>query len=362
MIKLNDGKIGAKEFFAIIIFMIGLKFKDTTPDLLYSVGDNAAWMMPLFSLVFYAVPFLLLVILLKKHGIGLVDLIFKMAGKYVGTFICIILFIVFFVSTIINLRSHAEIVNTLFFQRTPISVLFFFIIITSFYIAKKGLETIGHTAWLVFPFLQGLMVFLIILMWQQITWGFIFPIAGPGFTTIMKESVKHASMFGEVILLAAFYPFLRSENDFRKSAGIGVVFSYFQVAFFLFLFVAIFDYPEVDKMNFPYQELTRYVTIGPIVSHLEGIFLGFWSVATAIHFAVYLFISGFLLSGILRLNKTTPLLIPIAGLAFFIGLFPENVFILQDYRHATVRIGSWIVFFLPIFLWVMDKWKGRMQN
>lgn len=362
MIKLNDGKIGAKEFTAIIIFMIGLKFKDTTPDLLYEVGANAAWMIPLFSLIFFLVPFLLLLSLLKKHQIGFVELIFKLTGNYVGTLIVIFLFVMFFVGTFINFRSHAEIVNTLFYTKTPLPILFFLIIIVSFSIANRGLETIGRTGWLVLPYLEVLMVLLVIFTWRQMDWGFFFPIAGPGITTVMKESVKYSSIIGEVILLAAFYPFVRNDKDFRKSSYTGVIFSCFQLAAFLGLLLLVFDYPGVAHMNFPYQQLTRYVTIGPIVSHVEGLFLGFWSMATAIHFAIYLFLSAFLFAGLLRIKENFRLLLPLAGLVFFIGLFPENVFTVTNYRKVIAGISSWFAFLLPILLWMIDKWKGRRQG
>ncbi|MFA8437743.1 GerAB/ArcD/ProY family transporter [Pueribacillus sp. YX66] len=361
MIKLNDGKVGVKEFTTLIIFMIGIKFKDATPDLLYEVGKNAAWMIPLFSLLFFIVPFLMLLALLKKHQKGFVELIIKLTGNVIGTIIVSFLFVLFFSSTIVNFRSHTEIVNTLFYQKTPFPVLFFLIVTASFFIAKRGFETIGRTAWLVFPYLVVLMVFLVIFTWRQINWEFFFPIEGPGIMTVMKESVKYSSIIGEVIILTAFYPFLRNDKAFRKSSYVGVIFSCVQLSFFLALLVLVFDYPGVAHMNFPYQQLTRYVTIGQTVSHIEGLFLGFWSMVTAIHFALYLFLSSFLLAGFLRLKENFRLMLPLAGLVFLIGLFPENIFTLTHYRKVIVVCGSWFAFFLPILLWVIDKWKGRIQ-
>ena len=187
MIKLNDGKIGAKEFFAMIIFMIGIKFKDGTPELLYEAGKNAAWMMPLFSLVFLLVPFLMLLSLLKKHQTGFLELIFKLTGNHVGSILILLLFVLFFGSVTVNYRSHAEIISTLFFTKTPVAILVFVIVAASLYIAYLGLETIGRISWLILPTFFALMIVLIAFTWRQINWGFFFPIEGPGLAAVLRE-------------------------------------------------------------------------------------------------------------------------------------------------------------------------------
>lgn len=358
MIKLNDGKIGAKEFFAMIIFMIGIKFKDGTPELLYEAGKNAAWMMPLFSLVFLLVPFLMLLSLLKKHQTGFLELIFKLTGNHVGSILILLLFVLFFGSVTVNYRIHAEIISTLFFTKTPVAILVFVIVAASLYIAYLGLETIGRISWLILPTFFALMIVLIAFTWRQINWGFFFPIEGPGLAAVLRESVKHSAIISEVILLSALYPFLQKERDFRSSFSIGIVFSCIQLAVFLVLLVLVFDFPGVANINFPYQQLTRFVTIGPIISHAEGLFLGFWSIVTAIHFAIYLILLVFLFARLLRLKENARLLIPLAGIIFFLSLFPENVFQLTEYRKAYIAFKSWFAFCLVILLWVLDKWKG----
>ncbi len=360
--KIHDGNMSRKEFAAIVFFMIGIKFKDSTPDLFYSIANNAAWMMPIFSLIIFIVPLWLLLSLLTKHRLGLSDLIFKLTGNYVGTIIVSFLFLIFFSGTINNFRGHIEIVNTLVFHKTPIAVIFFIFILVSFYIAYRGFEAIGRVSWLVFTPLQIFMLLLIILSWEEINWGFLFPIAGPGLMKIMKESIKHSSMFSEIILLAAFYPFLRSAKDFRYGSIGGVAFSIFQVSLFLILLLLVFDYPGVDRMSFPYQQLTRYITIGGVVSHVEGVFLGFWSVVSAIHFAIYLLLSASLFSSVLRLQEGARLLIPLAGLVFFVGLLPENAFTTLNMREWLAICASWTLIVTPVLLWGLDKWKGRLQK
>ncbi|MFK4996772.1 hypothetical protein ACI2OX_02240 [Bacillus sp. N9] len=66
MIKVADGKIGTRELTSIILLSLGMKLSDTTPNQLYTGGENAAWAMPFIFLITIGVPFLLLLRLLKN--------------------------------------------------------------------------------------------------------------------------------------------------------------------------------------------------------------------------------------------------------------------------------------------------------
>lgn len=117
MIKAANGKIGTREFVSIILLSLGMKVSDTTPNLLYIGGKNAAWMMPIVFLITIGVPFLLVLTLLKKHQAGLIELIFKITGRYIGTALTFSLFLLLFLGVIISSRSYISIVNALFLSR-----------------------------------------------------------------------------------------------------------------------------------------------------------------------------------------------------------------------------------------------------
>lgn len=49
MNKNEDGKIGTREFFSIVLLIIGVKVTDETPGYLFQLGGNATWLIPFFS-------------------------------------------------------------------------------------------------------------------------------------------------------------------------------------------------------------------------------------------------------------------------------------------------------------------------
>lgn len=362
MKKTFDEKIGTRELVAIIMFTIGIKFKDTTPHIFYTAGQTAAWMIPLISMLILFIPFYILITLLKKHQIGLIDLFFKLLGKFFGVIICAGLFINFFAGMIFNFRGHVDIISTLIYQRTPLFILAVIMIIVCFFISYQGFSSISRTSWLIFPVFQILMLFLIFLSWKDLNWDNLFPLWGPGVRTIVKESFVHLSIVGEIMLLGVFYTYLRKDKDFLIGSFAGIGISCFQIAVFFIVMQLIFNYPFVAEMSFPYQQLTRYVMIGNFVSHIEGIFLGFWTIVTTLHFSLYLLFSATLLAGALQIKQYQFLLMPLAALVLIISLIPENVFNIITYRKIIVVTFSFISICLPILLLVVDRWKGRLQK
>lgn len=362
MNKSFDNKIGSRELIAMIMFAIGIKFKDTTPHILYTEGKTAAWMIPILSMIIFFLPFYVLITLMKKHQLGLIELIFKLMGKFIGGIICAGLFINLFSSIVINFRGHVDIVNTLFYQRTPLYVLSIILIAVCWYISHHGFAVISRTSWLIYPVFQVLMIFLVVIAWKDLNFGFLFPIGGPGFITIVKESFLNLSIIAEIMLVAVFYTYLRKDKDFIVGSFVGIAIACIQIAFFLIVMQLIFDYPSVEEMSFPYQQLTRYVMIGDFVSHIEGIFLGFWTMVTTLHFSLYLLVSAILLSNVLQVKQYKFLLLPLAALVLIVSLIPENVFNVIEYRKYSIAIFAWVSVCLPLVLWAVDRWKGRLQK
>ncbi len=357
MLKISDGKIGTKEFMALVFLSMGTQGADTTPDLLVFAGKNAAWIIPILSFLILLIPFLVLLTLIKKHNQGLMELLDRLGGKVFSSLIGLLLFIIIFSATVVNSRSYVDIVNTMFYPKTPIIYLFFVLMLTSFLIAKRGLETIGRTSWTLLWWFNLFGLLLFIFVWKFTNWRFLFPLAGPGMKHLVIESVKNVSIYGDVILLAAFYPFLRSFRSFRTSSLIGWGLASFWMVVIIALSISVFDYPAIEYLKYMYHQLTRVARIGTF-AHLESVFLGVWIVASVIHFSIYIYITAFFFARMLRLNEFERFILPLAGLSLLIGLLPDNIVQLNEVKKIIYSVSSSTLLALPFVLWLLDRWKG----
>lgn len=365
MIKQSDGKLGAREVMALVMLTIGIKLTDMTSTLLYNVGKNATWMLPVISGAVLIPSFLLLLKLLKRYqDQNLIDITYHLLGKYAGFLIAITLFVISFAATILNARSNVDILSTMFFPETPLTAIFIMFVFTAYLIAKRGLMGIGRTAWVTLPYIKGALLVLLILIWAQLDWQFLHPLLGPGVVNLVKGGIVHSSIIGEILFVTMIFPYMKSYKKFKIGTLVGVLITIVELSAFFAIYVAMFDYPPIELLAYPFQQMTRMIQIARFVTNLEAVFLTFWVVASVIRYAIYLYITAILFASMLRIKEFEPLLLPLSCLTVLIGMLPENptvtVLILRD--NILIN-GSWpILFVLPILLWMVAKMRGELKT
>ncbi len=361
MIKPTDGKIGSREFFGLVLILILIKTTGSTPMYLFKVGENATWMMPIFFLFVIILPFFLLYKILQAHlEKHLVEIIYSLLGKWVGFLLILLIFLYSFSSLVLSSRSTVDIVGTLFYPITPKIMIYLLLIFTSYIIANRGLEAVGRTTWLFYPALNLFLLIAILLAFPILHVDFIFPVLGPGLPTLITNSIKHSATYGELFLLAFLYPFIRSNKDFKIGSFIGILFVTIQFSLILAVFVMAFDYPSIESIAYPFQQLTRIIELNAVLANYDSIFLAVWIVASVIRFAALLYITTLIFAYMIRLEEFEPLLLPFSGLIVMLGIIPENPIVVMNYFNKIVIESGWMIInSFPILLWVVWKWKER---
>jgi spore germination protein KB len=363
MIRVSDGKIGAREFFAILYSMMAIRITNSTPNLLLDSGITAAWMMPLLSAAFLFGPLLLLLPLLKKYNTGLLDILFNLTGNVFGRLITFALFVAIFSSTALNSRNYSDIVITMYYPETSILLILAVLVLgAAFYIAHRGLEAIGRTALLVAPVFLLTSVLLIIGVAKQLNIYYLFPIAGSGATELLRGSVAYSAFYGDIILVGILYAHVRTHRAFRKAALWGLWVPAVKMAVFLAVYVMMFDYPAVQNIAFPYHHLTRMAMLGSLANHVEGLFLALWFIGAAVHFAIYLYLSAYLLGKVIGYKEFEHLILPLAGAAVVYGMIPDNHMQGEQWRTILLEVSSGMFLLLPVLLWGLDRFRKKAKR
>lgn len=357
MIKPSDGKIGTREFLSLLVLIILIKTADTSPLFVVESGQNAAWIMPVIFFIMISGPFYLLYDLLRKNeDRHFIELIYTLLGKPIGAIVIFLFFLVSIGSLIVQTRSTVNIVSTLFYPLSPRIMIFFILIFASYFVANRGLEAIGRTAWLSFPLLIALLLLGLILTVPLLNLGRLFPVAGPGTKTLLVESFKFSSLFSDVLLLAFIFPFVRSKKDFKLASIIGLSISTILFTMVIAVFLMVFDYPMIKHLSYPFQELTKMVELQIIVANYDSIFLAIWMIGSVIRFSIYLYITSLIFGYMLCLEEFEPLLLPFAGVVFMIGLLPENpITLVVLYQSMLLKVNSTFFIITPVILWFVSK-------
>lgn len=368
MDKLNDqsnGKIGAREFGAIIILTISIKITDITTSILFRDGYNAAWMIPIISVLFLIGPLFILLKLLKEYKTkNLMELINVILGNKIGFVIGFILLIFGVAATVFDSRSYAEIVGNLYYPNTPTIVIYMMLLGVSFYVAKHGLETIGRVAVLSLPYIKIMILLLVILVLKDVKWGRIYPLSGAGWMDILQAGFFKQSIFADMIYFALFYPLLTNDKSYKKGGLIAFAISVFEFVFFLILYVGLFEYPTVQQVSFHFHELIRYAEIGPYFTNLETIYFIFWVVGAFVRFAIYLYMISLLFGTLFKIKEFEPIILSVTALVLLLGMLPSNL-VTNTYlfwNSFLLPAMSMTIPFLIFLLWGVSKVKGGAKK
>lgn len=358
--------MGPREFFAIIVLTVGIKFTDTTPTILFQKTMNGAWILPFITgFIMLVIPFPFLLKLVKHYkDKGFIQIIFQITGKYFGTIISLVLFTIAFSATVIDSRGYVDIMNIMFYTQTDKIFLYSVFMFVIFFIAKLGFKVIGNTAWLSFPYIFAVFALAVVAIWGDLRINFLFPLGGPGIYDLLREGVLHSSIMGDLIFFSVIFPYIKDYKTYKFVSFFAYGFIIFELALFYAIYVMLFDFPGVMHIAYPFQEMTRILEMGVYVTNIEALFLGFWTLASVVRFSVYLYVSVAIFGYTFNMKDFRPLMLPFAALTVMLGMLPENpVESALILRAKYILNTTWVIIvFLPPLLWVIAKMRGEFKQ
>lgn len=361
--KQNKGKIGIKEYIAIISLTIGTKLSDDTPAIIYENAKNAGWIATTLIGLMSFLPVILMIKVFSAHkDKNLHEVIIYLFGKFFGNIVSILLLIIGTSAIIVDSGVYVDIIGTMYFTKTPPSIIYVILMIVCAYGAKRGIEQIGSVSWLLLPYLKITLLVAVFFSIKEGTFGFIFPIWGEGKLEILKASAKNVSIYSDFLFLGLIAPLVASFKDFKRGTLFSLLFVTAEITLAMVTFVMLFDYTTAEMLSYPFHETIRYIQIG-FLANVETLFFPFWLVATFIRFAFYLYICAVLLGGILKIKEFEYLIPLITTIIVLIGLAPDSPsIVLYTMRQKLLMILSPAFMSLPPLMWLIAKIRGDFKS
>ncbi|WP_394234082.1 GerAB/ArcD/ProY family transporter [Niallia oryzisoli] len=356
------GTLRAREFSAIVLFCIGIKLSDTNPVIYAQTGKNAFWIMPIISFLVICPSALVLLFLLNKHqNKNLIELVRHIIGNKVGSLFAFVFFFITFSALSIDSRNYVETLNTMYYEESPLLSLYFVFMIICAFGAKKGFETIGSVSWSVLPYIEASLLSFGLICLQEVVWQRIFPIFGPGLKVLLMEGAKKGAIFWDLFILTIAYPVLKDQKSFHNGFLFGGVFSLIKITVIFFIYCTFFDYKSIERVAFPFHEITQYVSLGMFFTHVETYFMTFWVLAALLRFMIYLYVASWLLGETFRLKEFEPLILILGFLSITVGMIPEGpIFETMAIKGEFLNVLTPFFIIFPLLLWVVDKIKDRL--
>jgi spore germination protein (amino acid permease) len=361
--KQTRGKIGIREYVAIIGLTIGSKLSDDTPTIIYSTAKNAAWISLLVMSLLAIIPIMLLIKVMSAHkGKNLHEVNLHLFGRVLGNFFSLGLLIMGFTFVVIDSERYVDIIGSMYFSKTPLVAIYIVLFTVCAYGAKRGIEHIGGTAWLAYFDIKATLLVALVITFGKGIPELVFPLWGPGIVEIVKTAGSKMSVFADIFFLALIAPLVGTFKEYRRGTLIGFGIGAVEITVSLVLFVMLFDFTSIEVLKYPFHETIRYISIG-FLTNVESIFLPFWLVAALIRFSVYLYLVVVLFGGIFKIKDFEYLVPLMAVLIIALGTastVPE--YRIPQLREHLLTLLSPLFFLSPCFMWLAAKLRGDFKN
>jgi spore germination protein KB len=359
----HKGKIGIREYIAIITMAIGTKLADDTPAILLNHLGNAAWMTPILSGALAFIPIMLLIRVFSKYpNQGLMDILQLLFGRYLGYFLVLNLWLVGMTLNAIDTAIYTDIIGTMYFTETPTLYIFIVLMAVSAYGAIKGLEQIGSIAWSVLPYLKVSLLIALVLALSKGSINHLFPLLGPGTWEIVKESSLKVSIYSDIFYLGMLAAYMSNTKELKKGTIISIVILLIEFPFALVCYISLFDYESAKLLNYPFHETIRYISLG-FLTNIETFFFPFWLVASFVRFSIYLYISAIMFGWLFKIKQFESLIPIMATIIVIFGMAPETpTFSTAKIKEILLNLATPAFFLIPVFLWIRSKMKGGIRN
>jgi spore germination protein KB len=363
MMEQHSGKIGIREYIAMVILAIGTKLADDTPAILFNKLENASWMAPLIAGAISIIPILLLLKVLSQYpNTNLMDILQIVFGKPIGYVLVLSLWIMGFISNTLESAIYTDIIGTMYFTETPTIFIYMVLIAVSAYGAKKGIEQIGSVALSVITYIKVSLFIALILALTKGNINYIFPIFGPGKWELVKESSLKSSLFIEFLYLGVIASYVSSTKAYTKGTWISLIILIIEFPISMLAYLILFDYEPVKLLNYPFHETIRYISLG-FLTNIETFFFPFWLLASFVRFSIYLYISAVMFGWLFKIKNYEYLIPTFATIMVILGMIPESpTFTIANIKEQALNVATPVFVFLPFLLWSIMKIRGGNKN
>lgn len=361
--KQTEGKIGIREYVAIILLAVGTKLSDDTPTLLYSTAKNSAWISMMLIGFLAVIPMLFLLKVFSVHrDKSLHELNLHLFGKVLGNILSLGMLAFGFSALVLDSSTYVNIVSTIYFTRTPNIAIYIIMMIVCGYGAKKGIEQIGSAAWITLFYLKTTLALALLLAFTKGDLRFLYPLWGPGTSEIVKTAASKVSILADFYFIGIIAPVVSTFKEFKRGTIIAFLIVLVEMTFAIIIYVMLFDFTSIEVISYPFHELILYITIG-FLNNVESIFLPFWLIASFIRFAFYLYLVLVLFGGIFKIKEYEYLIPVMVLLIVFLGITPKNITYTIPYlREQLLTVLSPIFFITPCLMWLFAKVRGDFNN
>ncbi|MCY0902009.1 MAG: GerAB/ArcD/ProY family transporter [Firmicutes bacterium] len=357
---IRDGHISPRQVTAILTIIVLGKGLDSAILILVHWGHGAAELLLLVAEGLIAGAILLLLPLHKAQDKNLADVINDTFGRWIGSVICSLLFILLMADITINLEMDMQQIRMVFLPMTPTQVVLIVALMAMVIPAYYGIEVLGRTNLIMVLLLLGIAAILVPMTIPMMDLSKIAPVLGPGPWTLLKEGVLHVGFFGEYLTVLMLRPYVRDYESYRKSVVTAMIIC-LTVGFVAMLDMQlVFPYPTDDHLFFPFVEMARILYFGRFIQHVEALFALTWLAVALARLSLLVYILSLLAASMTASTNFRRFIPLLAACIYYGALMIPSLPMALDLRDIWLeKRGFPVLATIIVATIVVGHWKAR---
>ena len=304
--------------FIVVVSSTGILF---LPTIVYEIAKRDTWLtMVLVGFLGTVVAYII-----TKLGLMFKDktiiqyseiILGKVPGKIVGLIYC-----AYFIHLdAIGIREFSELLVGPFFPGTPILFFTIAIMLVSIYAVYSGIEVIARVNEFIFPLFMIAISGIIFLSIKDMDFNNFLPILEGGWMPVIKGTYHEIYFISEMVFLLMLIPYINKQEKVQKSVFTGVILLALLGMVVFGGIGAVFGAALVNRINYPFLALARYVSIGDVATRIESLVMFMWVSGVFIKITILHYCAVLAVSQWLNLKVYKPLVIPIGAIMVVLSM------------------------------------------
>lgn len=362
---MDKGKISAQQFALIMyLYIIGTAAL-VQPHTLVSIAGQDAW----FSVIIVGIIQLGLITLYMKLGFRypqqtIIQYGRLLTGKWFGSAIAVVYMFYFLILTAYVLRNIGNFIGSVVLPQTPLVVNMAVILIPAIYGCFLGIEVIGRTGEILFPWAMSVFIITALLLIPKMHPGELFPMFPEGITPSIKAGYPLLGFPSlEIVICLMLIPFVQNQQKIKKYFYITSVGTLISGTLLSLITIMVLGVDLTARSPYAVYDVAREIRIERVLERAEVIVGIIWLITSFMKLLICFYVTVIVTVQCFNVISYKNLVIPFSFL-----LLPLSLWVLRNtaelewsgivYPMMAVFPG----FVIPAVLLIVGDFRSRNKQ
>ncbi|MGG0790721.1 spore germination protein [Peribacillus simplex] len=282
----------------------------------------------------------------------------EIVGKWVGSFLSLVIICYFLMTSGFQLRAMAEVVKYLLLEGTPTWAIIMMFMWVGLYLISGGINPIARLFEIILPLTVIIFLVVSFMSFKIFEIDNLRPVLGDGVIPVLKGVKTTALAFSGPEIMLLLLPFMNQPKKAVKALLVGVS---IPLIFYVITVVMVIGALSVDGVvlrTWPTLDLIRSFEIsGLIFERFESLLLAVWIMQIFATFTITYFAAAL---GLAQLTKKSihPFMFGLLPILYIIAMIPKNMNDLFKQGDFVGNIALFLFGLLPLLLLIISRIKG----